>query len=80
MIKRMSREISGMIPVPMRYLMIFMEFKRSASENELDSDCDAALSQIREKGYDKSMPEGYQQQLVYGIAFYAKIAKFKHMK
>ena len=44
---------------------LLLEFKRSGKE---------------EKGYDKSMPEGYEQQLIYGIAFYAKSAKVKLWK
>ena len=49
-------------------------------EKDLDADCDEAIRQIFEKGYDKVMPEGYEHQLIYGIAFYAKIAKVKFVK
>lgn len=58
---------------------ILMEFKRSKSEKELDADCDEAIRQIIDNGYNTVIPEGYEQQLVYGIAFYAKKAKVKLM-
>ena len=57
-----------------------MEFKRSGKKEDLDSDCDFAIAQIFEKGYDKAIPEGYEEQLIYGIAFYAKIARVKCVK
>ena len=57
--------------------ILLMEFKRSKAEADLDADCDEAVSQIIKNGYDRIMPEGYEQQLVYGIAFYAKTAKVK---
>ena len=57
--------------------LLLMEFKRSKKEEDLDADCDEAIRQIFKKGYDKVMPDGYGQQLIYGIAFYAKIAKVK---
>jgi len=60
--------------------LLLMEFKRSKKEEDLDADCDEAIRQIFKKGYDKVMPEGYEQQLIYGIAFYAKIAKVKFAK
>ncbi len=60
--------------------ILLMEFKRSKVANDLDQDCDAAISQIMEKGYGKTMPEGYEQQLICGIAFYTKMAKVKIMK
>ena len=56
---------------------LLLEFKRSKKEEDLDVDCDEAIAQIFEKGYDKVMPEGYQHQLLYGIAFYAKTARVK---
>ena len=56
---------------------LLLEFKRSDKEEDLDADCDYAIRQIFEKGYDKVFPEGYEEQLIYGIAFYAKIAKVK---
>lgn len=57
--------------------VLLMEFERSDKEKDLNSDCDKAIAQIFKNGYDKAMPEGYEQQLIYGIAFYAKIAKVK---
>ena len=59
---------------------LLLEFKRSGKEEDLDADCDEAIAQIVRKGYDKVMPEGYEQQLIYGIAFYAKSAKVKLWK
>lgn len=63
-----------------RRRILLLEFKRSKGERDLDADCDEALAQIREKGYAKTMPEGYERQLVYGIAFYAKTARVKRMR
>ena len=57
--------------------LLLIEFKRSKEEKSLDSDCDEAIAQILQKGYNKTMPEGYEQRLIYGIAFYAKTAKVK---
>ena len=57
--------------------LILMEFKRSAKEADMDGDCDKAIEQIVKKGYDKFLPEGYEDQRVYGIAFYAKRARVK---
>ena len=57
--------------------VLLMEFKRSVKEKDLDADCDEAISQIFQNGYDKVLPEGYDNQLIYGIAFYAKIAQVK---
>ena len=59
---------------------LLLEFKRSEKENDLDKDCDEAIAQIYEKGYDKVIPEGYEHQLICGIAFYAKYAKVKFVK
>lgn len=59
---------------------LLLEFKRSEKESDLDVDCDKAIKQIFKKGYDKVKLEGYEQQLLYGIAFYAKIAKVKFVK
>ncbi|MDO5133707.1 MAG: AAA family ATPase [Eubacteriales bacterium] len=60
--------------------LLLMEFKRSKKEADLEADCDEAISQIINNGYERAMPEGYEQQIVYGIAFYAKMAKVKLMK
>ena len=59
---------------------LLLEFKRSEKEKDFDADCDEAIRQIFRKGYDKVIPEGYEHQLIYGIAFYAKIAKVKFVK
>lgn len=56
---------------------ILLEFKRSEKQTDLNADCDEALSQIFKNGYDRLLPEGYEEQLIYGIAFYAKVAKVK---
>ncbi|MBR1750814.1 MAG: PD-(D/E)XK nuclease domain-containing protein [Ruminococcus sp.] len=60
--------------------VLLLEFKRSKAEDDLDADCDDAIKQIFEKGYDKVMPEGYEHQLIYGNSFYAKVAKVKFAK
>lgn len=60
--------------------ILLMEFKRSKEEKNLDADCDAAIEQVLQNGYHTTMPEGYEQQLVYGIAFHAKTAKVKNMR
>lgn len=60
--------------------LLLMEFKRSKNEKDMDADCDEAIDQIISNGYHKTMPEGYEHQLIYGIAFYAKTAKVKLMK
>lgn len=57
--------------------VLLMEFKRSREEADLDADCDEAIRQIFRKGYNRAMPEGYEHQLIYGIAFYGKRAKVK---
>lgn len=54
-----------------------MEFIRSTKEDNLDADFDEAIRQILKKDYDKVLPDGCEQQLIYDIAFYAKIAKVK---
>ena len=52
-----------------------MEFKRSKKEKDMEADCAEAIAQIIKNGYHKNLPEGYEQQLIYGIAFYAKTAR-----
>ena len=64
---------------PNRRVLLF-EFKRSKKEGNLDKDCDEAIGQIIKSGYAKTMPEGYEQQIVCGIAFFGKKAKVKMMK
>ena len=57
-----------------------MEFKRSKQERAFDADCDDAIAKIFDHGCDKPLPEGYERQIIYDIAFYAKIAKVKLVK
>jgi hypothetical protein len=50
-----------------------MEFKMADSFKTMDSACDAALKQIREKQYTAQLEdEGYPTVLHYGLAFYKK--------
>ena len=58
---------------------LLMEFKRTLNESDLESAAEDAISQIVRNGYDKTLPEGYETQLVYGIAFYKKKALVKLM-
>lgn len=60
--------------------ILFFEFKRSKNEENLETDCDEAISQIIKNGYAKVLPEGYEHQIVYGVAFYGKRAMIKLMK
>ena len=57
--------------------ILLMEFKRSEKESDMDADCNDAIAQIFDKGYNRIMPEGYEKQLIAGIAFYAKNAMVK---
>lgn len=59
--------------------VLLLEFKRSVTEADLDRDCEAAVGQIAANGYAEVMPEGYEQQIVYGIAFFGKKAKVRLM-
>ena len=61
-----------------RRIMLF-EFKRSKALEYLDADCDEAIRQIKEKGYAKIIPDGYEQQVIYGVAFFGKRALVKLM-
>ena len=58
---------------------LLMEFKRTSKESDLETAAEEAISQILRNGYDKALPEGYETQLVYGIAFYKKKALVKLM-
>lgn len=58
---------------------LLLEFKRSRTEADLERDCEAAIGQIVTNGYARVMPEGYEQQIVYGIAFFGKKAKVRLM-
>ncbi len=61
-------------------IILLLEFKRSRKKEDLEADCDRAIAQILGKGYDKNIPEGYEQQLICGIAFYGKTAMVKFAK
>ena len=53
-----------------------IEAKRSASEAQMEQDCDATLAQIEEKPYGDAL-YGYRTILRYGVAFYKKSAMVK---
>lgn len=55
---------------------LLIEAKRSASEAQMEQDCDAALAQIEEKQYADAL-YGYRTILRYGVAFYRKSAMVK---
>jgi len=57
--------------------ILLMEFKRVKADLDLSAGCDEAIQQIEENGYAKLKPEGYRQQIVYGIAFYGKKAMIR---
>ena len=61
---------------PNRRCMLF-EFK---ADKNLEAGCKDAIDQMIRNGYDKTMPEGYTQQIVYGICFYRKSALVKLKK
>ena len=48
------------------------EFKHSKSFDFLSADCDAALSQIEQRMYDKDLREEYAEVICYGVAFFKK--------
>ena len=55
-----------------------LELKVSDTYKGLESACDKALSQIKEKEYDSWLPEeGYTEVWNYGIAFFRKQCKIK---
>ena len=56
---------------------ILFEFK---VDEDLEAGCREAIDQIIRNGYDKTMPEGYTQQIVYGICFHKKTALVKLKK
>ena len=58
--------------------VIIIETKRSKKEDNLDQDCDRAVSQILSKKYAKGL-YGYTQILCYGIAFFQKQARVKRL-
>ena len=55
-----------------------LELKPAEKPDQLDSQCDEALKQITEKGYDEELrAEGYKQIYHYGLAFYRKQCRIK---
>ena len=58
--------------------VIIIETKRSKKEDNLDQDCDRAVSQILSKRYAEGL-YGYTQILCYGIAFFQKQARVKRL-
>lgn len=58
--------------------VIIIETKRSKKEDNLDQDCDRAVSQILSKKYAEGL-YGYTQILCYGIAFFQKQARVKRV-
>ena len=61
-------------------ILLLLEFKRLKKKEDLDSDCDEAIGQILKNGYDRLIPEGYEKQIVYGVAFFGKTARVKILK
>ena len=63
-----------MTAVPGTAVTLYFPIEDKA-DPDLSTACDEAIRQIEENGYAKLKPEGYRQQIVYGIAFYAKTAR-----
>ncbi len=56
-----------------RGMAIIMELKVVHDFEGMEAGCDAALSQIRERGYEADLyKEGYRKFLMYGVCFYRK--------
>ena len=55
---------------------IIIEAKKSRTEEDMDANCDAALSQIRNRRYASDL-YGFAEVLCYGVAFFQKQAKVK---
>ena len=58
---------------------IVIEAKKSASEAQMEKDCDDALEQIVEKRYAEGL-KGYKQIMCYGISFFQKNALVKKLE
>ncbi len=58
---------------------MIIEAKRSMKEEDMDQDCDAAVSQIVNKKYADGLC-GYTRIRCYGIAFFQKHARVKQMQ
>lgn len=55
-----------------------MELKAARSLNDMDSACDRALDQIKNRNYEASLyDEGYRSFTKYGIAVYKKECMIK---
>ncbi len=58
---------------------IIIEAKKTDKESSLDKDCDKAIKQIADEKYAEGI-DGYEQILMYGVAFFKKQAKVKLLK
>ena len=58
---------------------MIIESKHSKQRADMDKDCDKALAQIKEMEYDKDIPDGYEQIVYCGVAFFKKrcLVKFR---
>ena len=57
--------------------VMIIEAKKSGSQEQMETDCEKALEQIRERGYAKGIDPGYRTVLCYGISFFRKTALVK---
>ena len=60
--------------------VMIIEIKRTGSKEQMAKDCEAAIEQIRERGYTEGIDPGYETVLCYGIAFYRKTALVKEWR
>ena len=59
---------------------ILLELKTARSYRDMDSLCDTALSQIKDRRYREGLQEeGYREVLAYGICFYQKDCEVKQL-
>ena len=61
-----------------RRALIF-EVKKADSMARMEAACDEALKQITDRGYARSIENGYQKIISYGIAFFQKSAMIKKL-
>ena len=60
-------------PYRRRKIAVIIEVKVAKKALHMDAECEAALTQIKEKKYEDELREdGYTQIISYGIAFYRK--------
>ncbi len=59
---------------------MIIEAKRSGSKEQMVKDCEAAIGQIRERGYVKGIDPGYETVRCYGISFFQKTALVKEWR